>query len=182
MKRLFICVLLSGLLLSGCGKSEFVLSEVSENNQETTTEYIEEEPEPEKVTGFVYVCGAVNEPGVYEFDEGARIFEVIDLAGGLDEDADPEALNLAALVKDGDRIRIPYLNEMATSADDGLVDLNSADVEKLCSVPGIGEAKALAIIEYRESNNGFNDIEELKNIPGIKESTFNKIKPYVYVR
>jgi competence protein ComEA len=62
------------------------------------------------------------------------------------------------------------------------VDINKAGVEELCTIPGIGEARATAIIEYRESSGGFKEIEELKNISGIKDATFNKIKPYVCVR
>ena len=85
-------------------------------------------------------------------------------------------------VKDGEQIRIPYIGETLGIAEEKLVDINKAGVEELCTIPGIGEARATAIIEYRESSGGFTEIEELKNISGIKDATVNKIKPYVCVR
>ena len=104
------------------------------------------------------------------------------MAGGLDEEADADAVNLAMEVIDAQQIRIPYIGESINTPEDKLIDINKADVNELCTIPGIGESRAGAIIEYREANGGFKDIEELKNITGIKDATFNKIKPYVCVR
>ena len=132
--------------------------------------------------GCVYICGAVEKPGIYEFSKGTRLYELIEEAGGLDEEADADAINLAMEVSDAMQIRIPYIGEKAYESDEELIDINSADVSRLCSIPGIGESRANAIIDYREKNGGFKDVEELKNISGIKDATFNKIKPYVCVR
>ena len=132
--------------------------------------------------GCVYICGAVETPGIYEFCEGARLYELIEEAGGLDEEADADAVNLAMEVKDAQQIRIPYIGETLASDEEKLIDLNTASTADLCTIPGIGESRATAIIEYREKNGGFGDIEELKNISGIKDATFEKIKPYVCVR
>ena len=133
-----------------------------------------------ETAGYVHVCGAVKNPGIYEFTDGSRVFELIEKAGGFDEDADTESYNLALEVKDGQQIRIPYIGEEIV-AEEGLINLNKASVEELCAIPGIGESRAQAIIAYRDKNGGFKDVEELKEISGIKDATFEKIKPYVCV-
>ena len=132
--------------------------------------------------GCVYICGAVAKPGIYEFTNGTRLYELIEEAGGLDEEADADAVNLAMEVVDAQQIRIPYIGESVKKDENDLININTADVEELCKIPGIGESRAKAIIEYRESQGGFKEIEDLKNISGIKDATFNKIKPYVCVR
>lgn len=161
----------------------------------------------------VYVCGAVKNCGVYELDDGARINDLINLAGGFLDDADSDYLNLAAPLKDGYRIEVPT-NEMTksfetfedelitadaekksgyvTSADDaqknsdtvesnGLVNINTADETTLCTLSGIGEQRAKAIIDYREQNGNFKTIDELCNVSGIKGKTFEKIKNNITV-
>ncbi len=130
--------------------------------------------------GYVHVCGAVKNPGIYEFSEGSRVFELIEKAGGFDDEADKDSYNLALEVKDGQQIRIPYIGETIES-ESGLINLNQASIEELCTIPGIGESRAQAIISYRDKNGGFKDVEELKEISGIKDATFEKIKPYVCV-
>ena len=191
MKKLLIIFILSlSLFLISCERSGLVLSEIPESFPEETQQLNTNEngagPAPsfdvQKEAGCVYICGAVKNAGIYMFTDGARLYELIDEAGGLDEEADADAVNLAMEVKDGEQIRIPYIGEAVNIADDKLIDINRAGIEELCSIPGIGEARATAIIEYRDSNGGFKEIEELKNISGIKDATFNKIKPYVCVR
>ena len=193
MKKLLIIFIVSlSLFLIGCNGGGLVLSEIPESFPEETKQLNTNEngadPAPSfdaekaEVLGCVYICGAVENAGIYEFKEGARLYELIKEAGGLDEEADADAVNLAMEVKDGEQIRIPYIGETLSMAEDKLVDINRADLNELCTIPGIGEARAAAIIEYRESSGGFKEIEELKNISGIKDATFNKIKPYVCVR
>ena len=191
-KLLFIFIVSLSLFLISCDKNGLVLSEIPESFPEETIQLNTNEngagPAPsfdaakEESAGCVYICGAVENAGIYEFKEGARLYELIKEAGGLDEEADADAVNLAMEVKDGEQIRIPYIGETLGIAEEKLVDINKAGVEELCTIPGIGEARATAIIEYRESSGGFTEIEELKNISGIKDATFNKIKPYVCVR
>ena len=193
MKKLLIIFIVSlSLFLISCDSNGIVLSEIPESFPEETLQLNTNEngadPAPsfdaakEEILGCVYICGAVENAGIYEFKEGTRLYEIIDEAGGLDEEADADAINLAMEVKDGEQIRIPYIGETLGMAEEKLIDINKADLKELCSIPGIGEARAAAIIEYRESSGGFKEIEELKNISGIKDATFNRIKPYVCVR
>lgn len=149
-----------------------------------------------------YVCGAVNNPGVYEFSEGARMNELIELAGGFAKDAAVTYLNLAQAVSDSEKIYVPTKKEVSkmgasenlepnlqestskendSSAEDK-VNINTADIDKLTSLPGIGEAKANSIISYREDHGAFQSIEELKNVEGIKDGVFNKIKDLISVQ
>ena len=138
----------------------------------------------------VHVCGQVAAPGVYELAEGSRIYEAIEAAGGVNQAA-PEGLNQAACVEDGQQIYVPSVQELqdnsftaagdSGAAEDGRVNINTAQAEELMTLSGIGEAKAAAIIQYREENGGFQSIEELMEISGIKEGVFEKIKDQIKV-
>lgn len=142
---------------------------------------------------YVYVCGSVEKPGVYELDEGSRICDALELAGGVTEDGVPEALDQAKPVADGQTIYVPNISEEwdRTSQDNSGVDgstsdpdmdginINTASKDELMTLPGIGESKAADIIRYREEHGGFKTIEEIMNIQGIKEGVFNKIKAMI---
>lgn len=148
---------------------------------------------------YIHVCGAVRYPGVYELVEGARLCEAIDMAGGFTEDACVDAVNLAFQVVDGSRVRIPTVEEwqngnyteMAESAavnglqDEGaseyLVNINTADESELVSLPGIGAARAEAIIAYREEHGSFSSIEEIQKVSGIKSGLYDKIKDKIKI-
>ena len=145
--------------------------------------YSEENPERKKV--FVYVCGEVQASGVYELEQDSRVFEAIAKAGGLTENAAAEAVNQARVVVDGEQIYVPSLDEVKGAGvvsevtertDDGKININTAEKEELMTLTGVGEAKAQSIIAYREEHGGFQSIEELMQIEGIKEGVFNKIK------
>lgn len=136
---------------------------------------------------FVHVCGEVLNPGVYELPEGSRIVDAVKAAGGLSEEASEESVNLAEVVKDGMQVVIPNrieaeaaAKQMAESAA-GLVNLNTATKAQLMELPGIGESKAEDIIHYRETVGGFRTIEEIMQVPGIKEAGFRKIKDRIAV-
>ncbi|MBD5465619.1 MAG: ComEA family DNA-binding protein [Lachnospiraceae bacterium] len=144
---------------------------------------------------FVHVCGAVLVPGVYELPEDARAFLAIEKAGGFLEDAYEEALNLAKPLEDGEQLFIPTLEEWeqgkGTAAagmeeekatEDGLININTASKEELCTLPGVGESRAESIVSYREANGGFLTIEEIMNVTGIKEGLFGKIKDKIKVK
>ena len=152
-----------------------------------------EQADSGKDTVFVYVCGAVKSPGVYELDSGGRVFEAIGLAGGVTGEAAPELINQARIVTDGERIYVPNRTEAdayssgaeGTGTDiAGIVDengkkkinINTAGKDELMELTGIGEAKAESILRYREEHGSFQSIEELMQIEGIKEGVFNKIK------
>ena len=145
-------------------------------------------PESEKDTVFVYVCGAVNTPGVYEVDRDARVFEALESAGGMTPEASADAVNLARAVVDGEQIYVPTAEEVSQqgagvgteSIPNGTaqskVNINTASMEELMTLTGIGEAKAGSIVRYREEHGRFQSIEELMEIEGIKEGVFSKIK------
>lgn len=151
---------------------------------------------------FVHVCGEVRRPGVYELREGSRVFEAVERAGGFTEQAARDFLNLAALVCDGMKVTVPNAEEAALlseSGADGLefsqtteqaareaqgqnrVNLNTATKEELMTLKGIGESRAEDIIRYREESGGFQSIEDIMKVPGIKDAGFQKIKDRITV-
>ncbi|RGT73602.1 ComEA family DNA-binding protein [Ruminococcus sp. AF18-22] len=203
-----------GVLLSGCkGKETVPLQEtdtktVSEETEENSTDTRKEkDTDKEEYTGqeadtvFVYVCGAVVSPGVYELDSGARVYEALEAAGGMKEEAAQEILNQAGKIEDGGRIYVPTKEEAAEgllenaadsdgvvegtagsdNSEQGKINMNTAGLEELKTLSGIGDAKAQSIIRYREENGEFQTIEEVMNVEGIKEGVFNKIKDKITV-
>lgn len=133
---------------------------------------------------YVQAAGAVVNPGVYEVAEGTRVYEVISAAGGTLDNADEQMLMLAGVVSDGERIYVPYEGEIITQpdgADDGMVNINTADESSLTTLPGIGAARAADIIDYRQTIGRFETIEQIMEVPGIKEAAFNKIKNKIKV-
>ena len=134
----------------------------------------------------VYVCGEVHAPGVYELPESARVVDAVEAAGGMTEEASDTWLNLAELLSDGQKIEVPSGSrrkslEEEKEAETGLVNLNTASAEELMTLTGVGEAKARAILDYREEHGGFQKPEDLMEIPGIKEGVFQKIKDQITV-
>lgn len=164
---------------------------------------------------YVHICGAVVNPGVYELEDGSRVFEGIEAAGGLREDACGDYVNQASALKDGERLVIPTLEEIETAkaegnarslwemgaADenaaaaasaensgasasmdgDGRVNINTATESELGNINGIGQGKAAAIVQYRQENGSFASIEDIMNVSGIKEGTYEKIKDKITV-
>lgn len=134
---------------------------------------------------YVYVCGSVNNPGIVCVKQGDRIYQAIELAGGMNKNADVNAVNQADFVKDGQMLYIPEIGENYVSqeslTENGLVNINTADKQMLTTLPGIGEARAESIIKYRDSNGYFAAIEDIMNVAGIKEAAFEKIKDYICV-
>lgn len=138
--------------------------------------------EPQKIC--VYVVGEVNSPGVFEVDDGMRIHELIELAGGITKNADVSRINLAKILDDEEKVTVPkkvILDENSEGEESGLVNINSASIERLSTLNGIGESTAEKIVKFREENGYFNSIEELMNVSGIGESKFNAIKDDIEV-
>lgn len=146
------------------------------------------------VTVFVYVCGCVESPGVYELPAESRICDALEAAGGFLEGADENRINLAAGVRDGEMIFFPKdgeeipegafqanASQQSVSSQPGPVNINTANAETLCTLPGIGEAKALAIIRYREEHGSFSDISQIRNVPGIGENLYSNISGLICI-
>lgn len=144
----------------------------------------------------VYICGAVKNPGVYEVYEGARVIDLLEAAGGQNEDACIEIINLARLLIDGQRIYVPFEEEVAGgsslffsgdlqddygSSGSRVVNINAANVKELEALPGVGPVTARNIVEYRNRNGFFKKKEELKNVTGIGEKKYDKISEFISI-
>ena len=169
-----------------------------------------QEPVKEEKLICIHICGAVKNPGVYELKNGSRVYEAVCAAGGYADNADMDYVNQALVLNDSDKLVIPTLEETSfvdgnttvvkekdfgieggnidgsmtlnqSGADFGKVNLNTATVEELCTLSGIGEARAKAIISYRTDNGPFITIEDIMNVSGIKEASFSKIKDDICV-
>ena len=158
-------------------------------------------PAPTKEPIAVHVVGAVPRPGLYEFAEGARVQDAIDAAGGLLTSASVDSINLAALLEDGQQLNIPYkageepttanpneddalvlpgaTEETSSNSSQELININTASVEELDSLPGIGPTIAQRIIDYRDENGPFQTIEDILNVSGVGPSTFDQIKDLI---
>lgn len=156
----------------------------------------EEIQEPEII--MVDVKGQVAMPGVYSSSQGERVIDVIQRAGGLTENADESQVNFAEHVQDAMVIYIPAKGEEGVTVSAGTsvnpsitgggsgnqakINLNKADETQLQNLPGIGPSKAAAITEYRETSGPFKSVEDLKNISGIGDKTFEKLKDLITVQ
>jgi competence protein ComEA len=144
-------------------------------------------------TIYVQVSGAVRRPGVYQVASDARVFQAVGQAGGFAEDADQQAIALAAKLSDGCRVYVPRLGEPlgetvrspetqsggAGSATTGTVSLNSGTLEQLDALPGIGPAIAQQIITHRETQGPFTSIDQLTDVPGIGAAKLEQLRPLV---
>lgn len=153
---------------------------------------------PESGTATVHIAGAVRDPQVVELDAGARVIDAVDAAGGLDDEAAADGINLAAPVADGGLIYVPTTDELEAAGDrrghtdlsqtgspaavaeagveaPALININTADSATLEQLPGIGPALAGRIITYRESHGDFNSLEELASVSGIGPAILGNI-------
>ncbi len=202
-----IFLILIGILcvaaITGCGRktADFV-----NTNTQPDTETVEmpsvAETESETDSSipslYVYICGAVVSPGVYELPAGSRVHDAFVMAGGFADDAAVEYWNQARPLLDGEMIYVPTIEEAADRSQEewnsagGMgdstepsqqkkININTATREELMTLPGIGESKALTILAYRKEHGRFAGIEDLMQIPGIKEAVFSKIQDYITV-
>ena len=181
----------------------------------------EQKMEPDQTSSeiYVHVCGAVNNPGVYELDAGSRVYEAVSAAGGFTEDADSSYVNQAQRLTDGAKLIIPTTEQVesmsasdgagiigiveaaktgqieagqsggedagaaqsGSTVSDGKININTASEAELCNIPGIGETRAAAIVAYRQEMGGFTSIEDIMNVSGIKQGTYDKIKDRIKV-
>ena len=167
------------------------------NTEESKKNSDEEEVLSENLY-VVDIKGCIKNPGTYEISKEKRIIDVINMAGGLLEESDVSKINLSKKIIDEMMIVIPSKNDIlnntssstindtnidtyVSSSNDGKISLNTADLSLLMTINGIGEVKAKAILEYRNTHGRFNKIEDIMNISGIKEGMYEKIAPYITV-
>lgn len=213
--NILIFALCTILAFSGCGRDKAILID-SQNDKDTTVESIEESLQ-ESITDIsseneeknieeiklindninqeiaVYVCGAVLNEGVYYLPSGSIKMDALNLAGGFLPEASTSYVNLAEKVEEGEKIYIPYEDEVDTSLykedlggqenaeTSGKININKATVDELTNLPGIGKSRAEAIVEYRNSCGTFASIEDIKLVSGIKSGVYDQIKEYICV-
>mgnify|MGYP000410578584 FL=1 len=204
-KILFIIIIISGIIYGVFNyftqnKNKENLENISQdiiiNNQ--TENITEENNNQEKIV--IHITGAICNEGIYELEENSRIADAVKMAGGLKEDADLKQINLAYVLEDGMKINIPSKNENINEDSNNTesyitkenlnssnntkiskVNINNATQTELETLPGIGPSTALKIINYRKEKGKFNKIEDIKNVNGIGENKFNKIKEFIKI-
>jgi competence protein ComEA len=146
----------------------------------------------EEAVIYVFVCGAVQNEGVYELPVDSRAEAALEAAGGFSENANTSAVNLAGNLIDGEQLYFPEIGESVVngnpvnasgdnSLNDERVNLNTATKEQLTSLSGIGDVKAENIIAYRDENGSFKNSEDIMNVNGIGQALYDKIKDKIYV-
>lgn len=173
------------------------VSDTNELEVENSSNEVEVEEEESKIK--VHISGAVKNEGVYELEGDARIIDAIEKAGGTLEIADMKNVNLASKIEDGMKIYIPKQGEEVTNNNQevgenialgntskenskGKININKASKEELDTLPGIGESTAEKIINYRKEHKSFKSIEELKEVKGIGDAKFEEIKDLVDIK
>ncbi len=191
--RIWAGVCLLAFLISGCGGSDSYFDKAKSDTQQVwdtaeSTQTVLQEKDGQNEECYVHVCGAVAQPGVYKLPAKSRIYEAVEMAGGLLETACFDSVNQAEEITDGQMVKIPTQEEAAQpnvqdagGTEDGRINLNTADETQLMELPGIGASKAKSILSYRAEQGGFSSIEEIKNITGIKEGVYSKIRDYITV-
>ena len=196
LQRLFILMVLA-LSFAGCAKDTEIYLEEAQTESVPETEQAQEEvraQKPDKETEalplVVYVCGEVVNPGVYELTSGMRICDAVDAAGGLTKKASRDYWNLAEELTDGQMLYFPTAEEAKKREEsaaesggtaDGKVNINTADISQLLTIPGIGQIRAEAVLAYRQENGNFQSIEDIMKVSGIKNGLFEKMKDYITV-
>lgn len=191
-----IVVLMMLVGCAGCKKQSYLetQSDLQEEHTKSADTTEEKKQQTEQVTEiYVQVDGAVKKPGVYTFSEESRVYELIEAAGGLLPEAYDLGINQAKRLADGEKIYVYTKEEIENGAgttdtqnpkgqtDDGKVNINTASVEELMTLSGIGETRAKDIIAYRNAHGAFSLPEDLKNVSGIGDSTYNKIADAIIV-
>lgn len=195
---IIICGLIGGIIIGVCSyfylnkEGDYTYLEVS-NEKINTTNSIEEK----KKQIVIHITGQVINQGIVKLEEGSRVIDAIEVAGGATKEANLSKINLAYLLEDGMKLYVPSVNDkeeeeqIISISTNGKsentkqalkVNINTATSEELQKLPGIGEAMASRIITYRKENGKFSKIEDLKNVSGIGEAKFNNIKNYIYIK
>lgn len=195
---IIICVIILYYLINNMKKYELNNDLLFENTSSSKDTKENEEGKDEiKEKIIVHVAGAVNNEGIYELDINSRIMDAINLAGGLRNDANIRDINLANKLEDGMKIYIPTNNEIKDiekentedkyiisssnnkNKDNKKISINTASIEELETLPGIGKTTALKIVNYIKENGKFKALEDLKKVSGIGNSKYEKIKDFI---
>lgn len=196
---IIICILV--IILVGWKIYDSSNFETEEESQFIDSNTQESKAEDEEELVIVHVTGEVKKPGVVRVKEGSRVEDIVKAAGGLTENADISNINLAYVVEDGTKIRIPstddekqeeyitqsigegiIMQEESNGSNNTIININTANETELEELPGIGASIAGRIIEYRNKNGKFKNIEDIKNVTGIGDSKFEKIKESIKVK
>jgi competence protein ComEA len=164
-------------------------------NKKPETQEIKILPTATQTSILVHIVGEINNPGVYEMSNGSRVQDLIDTAGGFTDKAHIEEVNLASNIYDGQKIRIPSEKDLASTDENDLllanresdteylpININYCTAEELIELPGIGQTRAEAIIDYREQNGNFEVIEDIMNVSGIGQAIYEGIKDKITVK
>lgn len=190
-----------GIILLIFGIIYIIKIKIDESNnmdlmlETNTNEIIASSNNEEKTIIKVHIDGQIKNRGVVELEEGSRLVDAIEKSGGLTEEADTSNINLADILQDGEKVyiyskqeveelkSIGKLNEEIdnTTKKDNKININTATQTELEEITGIGPSLAQKIIEYRESNGKFKDIEELKNVSGIGDKKFESMKSQITI-
>lgn len=191
---LIIFVIILFVFFNNNQNDEVEIIEQTENEVDTS---VMENKDVNRI--IVHITGCVKKQGIVELDEGARIIDVIEAAGGVTEEADITKVNLAYIVKDAQKIYIPSIYDKEDTeyitlnngenvivedkygGESDMVNINTATQTELESLSGIGPSTALKIINYREEHGKFKSIEEIKEVPGIGDAKFNSIKDMIEI-
>ena len=158
-------------------------------NPDQSNENGEMVPVEEKII-IIYVTGAVDKPGVYILDEGSRVFQAIEKAGGHTEEADLESINLAEPLYDGQPVYVPRKNDAGSPQAEGSplstvqnvrININRANKSQLESLPGVGAVKAQSILAYREKNGPFQSIDDIVKVSGIGDKTLEGLRDLITI-
>lgn len=160
---------------------KFIIEEYTEEKIENITD------EDNKIK--IHILGAVNYNGIIELESGSRISDAIEIAGGLTEIADVSKVNLAYVLEDGEKLYIPTIHDendieylISESGVNEKVNINTAKIDELQNIPGVGPSIAQAIIDYRDENGKFKSIEDIKSVSGVGESKYKKMERYIKVK
>lgn len=191
---LIVCVVLFILLTGQKTEPVFMINDTALTNRAENAEDLILRVETTEIELMVHVAGAVENPGVYTLLQGQRVEDAIQKAG-ISENANVDALNRAALLSDGQKIVVPVRAESSITVDqepnqtfyevgaqkNSKINLNQATMVELMNLPGIGEVKAQAILQYRKEHGSFQSVEELLQVNGIGNSIYAQISEMVFV-
>ena len=199
IKRIVVFAFLITCLTSCKNNNMTTKVERAETHNPKNVNVEEEQGDNKKISDeiVVYIYGEIKKPDVYKLDKDARVCDLVEMAGGYTKNA-AIYLNLAAKLNDGDQIKVlskeEYENNNGQKNNDGsvsldsnsdsasdMVNINTAGIDELMELPGIGQTKASAIVEYREKNGTYNDTSDIKNVSGSGEALYERIKEKIEI-